>query len=174
MAISTPEETLTLTQDSVPVSDLRRRPPPATAISAVLDSSSKTCGSSRDDSGDNSSVGNTLDGEQRNPSVDGGYGTDKVDSDDRTDKVKRDEARIGNGEDRGKKVDFRLSYGPSVPAHRRVIESPLSSDLIFKQVTAFFFLFDDALLISLYSIPCKIWIWLYVTCCNSRGIRDRD
>lgn len=164
MAISTPEETLTLTQDRVPVSDLRRRPPPSTAISSVLDSSSKTCalpdGSSKDDSSDNSSVGNTFDGEQRNPSVDGGYRTDKVDGDDRTDKVKRDEARIGNGEDRGKTVDFRFPYGPSVPAHRRVVESPLSSDLIFKQVTAFFFLFDDAMLISLYSIPCKIWICL--------------
>lgn len=151
MAISTPEETLTLTQDSVPVSDLRRRPPPATAISAVLDSSSKTCGSSRDDSGDNSSVGNTFDGEQRNPSVDGGYGTDKVDGDDRTDKVKRDEARIGNGEDRGKKVDFRLPYGPSVPAHRRVIESPLSSDLIFKQSHAGLFNLCIVVLIAVNS-----------------------
>jgi len=155
MAISTPEETLTLTQDRVPVSDLRRRPPPSTAISSVLDSSSKTCalpdGSSRDDSSDNSSVGNTFDGEQRNPSVDGGYRTDKVDGDDRTDKVKRDEARIGNGEDRGKTVDFRFPYGPSVPAHRRVVESPLSSDLIFKQSHAGLFNLCIVVLIAVNS-----------------------
>lgn len=137
MAISnSPEETLTLTQDGAYASDLRRRPPPATAVSAVRGSSFKTgaspAASSRSDSTDDSSVDTISDGERRDPSVAG---------DDRTAKVNGDAAaRIGNGED-SVRTGGDFMYRPSAPAHRRVAESPLSSDAIFKQVVAVAFSF---------------------------------
>lgn len=44
-----------------------------------------------------------------------------------------DKDRVENCENRGRS-DIKFTYRPSVPAHRVLKESPLSSDLIFKQV----------------------------------------
>lgn len=143
MAIPSDQETLEGAPESSPEShlqsSLRRRLHSAAAAVVVQDSSSKIVFPSAEDlttdSGEDSKVDTSSDANTRDRLVDGV---------DREEEKKAGSILNGGkyvdgvgraeGQEAGDGVPAKFLYRASAPTHRKVKESPLSSDAIFKQV----------------------------------------
>ncbi|XP_061374791.1 diacylglycerol O-acyltransferase 1C-like [Gastrolobium bilobum] len=124
MAISDVPDTATSTVVAAAIqsdSDLRRpslrRRPSATSTGGLFDGESAAEDAVRDSGSDESLKGKNS----------------EEDKDRKLDHAANDDAVVNNITDREPVIDFKFTYRPSVPAHRKIMESPLSSDNIFKQ-----------------------------------------
>lgn len=130
-SIGTMATTMSPNADSDLDVSIRRRPTASDVkILSELTSTDSGKGSLRDLASDYSAIGR-LDEEDRgrNGTVD-----DPMDSVNAVSDKRENNHRIPNGEERGKESTLKYAYRASVPAHRKVKESPLSSDAIFRQV----------------------------------------
>ncbi|KAJ1439871.1 Sterol O-acyltransferase, ACAT/DAG/ARE type [Sesbania bispinosa] len=97
-------------------SSLRRRPS-ATSAGGLFDAETAAEDAVRDSGSDNSLNGKCS----------------EEDKDHKPDHAAADNAVLKDVADRETVPDLKFTYRPSVPAHRKIKESPLSSDNIFKQ-----------------------------------------
>lgn len=126
------DESVGTTTSSADLSlSIRRRPRPSTDKAASTDVEvSDTSTSKMMSSLEAESLVNGL--EQDRSQIDGGGG--RVENELSNSNANDGEEKVGNGEQREEAVNLaKFMYRPSAPAHKRIKESPLSSDAIFKQ-----------------------------------------
>lgn len=155
MAISdAPETTATATITTIETdtdlkrSSLRRRPSATSTAGGLFDAESAAADAVRDSASDDSLNGKINNEEEvKDRKMDHAEGI--VDDDDA---VKKNGGNDVITDRENVAVDFKFTYRPSVPAHRRSKESPLSSGNIFRQVGFEVVDFSFAWLVSCFVI----------------------